>query len=644
MCRLMKHLPILLTLVFSTLAGAADIPWRTKQFKYIAEQKKLTEFLREFALSQGITTVISHEVDGVVNAKFDLSPRATLELIAGTYGLIWYYDGNVLHIYSSNEAKSEILRLSAANVAKLQQNLKQLKIADRRYPIAYDETENTVLVSGPKRYVELVQQAARYMDENQSRRSSSEVRVFHLQYAWAEDYRLNQGEKEVILSGVASTLMKLFSGNSKPQTLQATKFTPPRRAASTRTKLKGSDVELDVPGKLEPPELESGGDAPDPSLPQFEADGRMNAILVRDVPERMQYYAELIRSLDVPPGLVEIEAQIMDVSSDALETLGVDWRLGRGKMDLQIRNGTSPPLTFGDALTDGTANTIIPPATSPVGGVFSALSGEAGRFLLARISALEQTGRAKFVANPKVMTLDNVEAILENINTLHVRIAGVQAVNLFDVSAGTSLRVTPHIVREANGRRFKLAVKIEDGKFTGQNVDAIPTVQRSSIGTQAFIAEGESLLIAGYTAEEETNGTTGVPGLSRIPVVGNLFKRNEKVRTRVERLFMLTPRLVGDLAETQQGGGAQTQPAEKTPTTGQPAARQPSAAAMEIAPAVRPGNVTPSAKQRSASNPSATQPRVAPPPESAAPTESKDTRFKETAAEGRSNGKFNILE
>jgi type III secretion protein C len=174
------------------------------------------------------------------------------------------------------------------------------------------------------------------------------------------------------------------------------------------------------------------------------------------------------------------------------------------------------------------------------------------RYLLARVSALATEGKARFVANPKVMTLDNVEALLENVNTVHVPVQGVQAVDLFDVSAGTSLRVTPLIVQEGELRRFKLAVQIDDGNFIGAPTpgNPVPQLRRSSIGTQAFINEGESLLIAGYTIEGESEREVGVPGLSKIPALGRLFKHTEKTRSRTERLFMLTPRLVQNAART----------------------------------------------------------------------------------------------
>jgi type III secretion protein C len=111
------------------------------------------------------------------------------------------------------------------------------------------------------------------------------------------------------------------------------------------------------------------------------------------------------------------------------------------------------------------------------------------------------------------------------------------------VSAGTSLRVTPHVFKDAEGVRIKMLVAVEDGSVTGQEVDDIPVVHRASINTQAMIYEGESLLIGGLTRESSENNTDKVPGLGSIPVIGNLFKYKRDTGARIERMFLISPRL-----------------------------------------------------------------------------------------------------
>jgi type III secretion protein C len=134
--------------------------------------------------------------------------------------------------------------------------------------------------------------------------------------------------------------------------------------------------------------------------------------------------------------------------------------------------------------------------------------------------------------------------VVENLNNFFVRVAGNLDVDLFNVSAGTSLRVTPLIVPEGNQTLIKMAIKIEDGTVTSQQVDSIPVVRRTNIGTQAFIANGESLLIAGFSQTSESSSQAAVPGVSQVPVFGRLFRYEETKKQRVERMFLLTPRVV----------------------------------------------------------------------------------------------------
>jgi type III secretion protein C len=481
-------------------------------------------------------------VEGTVVGNFNLTPQSMLEFVATNFGLIWYYDGNVLYVYPSSEAKSQVIRLNYSTTDRLKQTLAKMNIADKRYPITYDARANTALVSGPKRYVELVEQTTRALDQNEGSRGAADIQVFPLKYAWAADYVFVQGGREYRLPGVASVLRNLYNA---PTTASAAAVASTRRGGlSTLDKLRGMGLAGDdknaaaleamaTPGATGSEASGAGGTL---GLPQFQPDGRMNAVVVRDLPERMPFYEKVIRTLDVRPGIVEIEARIIEVTTDAVESLGVDWRARTGRVDLQIGAPNSGTQTFNNVL-----DRALPAAG---GGVLSTRLGDAGRFLLTRVSALAQEGKANVLASPRVMTLDNVEAVIENVNTFFVKVQGNLDVDLFNVSSGTSLRVTPLIVNEGSIAQIKLAIKIEDGNITSQQVDSIPIVRRSTIGTQAFIQDGEALLIAGYTQESENNTQAGVPVLSKVPVFGRLFRYDEKRKQRVERFFLLTPRIL----------------------------------------------------------------------------------------------------
>jgi type III secretion protein C len=187
---------------------------------------------------------------------------------------------------------------------------------------------------------------------------------------------------------------------------------------------------------------------------------------------------------------------------------------------------------------------LIPSSQLPTGGVITTVLGDSGRFLMARVSALSDKGKAHVVSSPRVLTLDNVEAVLENLNTFYVPVAGNLDVGLYNVSSGTSLRVTPLLITEAGRTQIKLAIRVEDGGITQQTVGNLPVIQRTTITTQAFINEGESVLIGGYKSDVHNDTKVGIPGLSAIPVLGALFRHQQKESSHVEHLFMLTPRVV----------------------------------------------------------------------------------------------------
>jgi type III secretion protein C len=123
-------------------------------------------------------------------------------------------------------------------------------------------------------------------------------------------------------------------------------------------------------------------------------------------------------------------------------------------------------------------------------------------------------------------------------------VQGYQSGDLYSVSAGVSLRVLPSIVADQATPQIRLDVHIEDGQLTSQVVGQLPVVSNSTIDTQALIEEGQSLLIAGYTVDQDDSSTSGVPGLSKLPLIGKLFQFKHHQGQKFQRLFLLTPRIV----------------------------------------------------------------------------------------------------
>jgi type III secretion protein C len=569
-------------------ALAAPLPWRGGSFQIIANEKPLADFLRELAASQGTAAIVDPRVSGTISGRFSGQPLRLLGDITTTYALSWYYDGAFLFIDPASDVMTEVIAFGPGHSQRVAQALTQMGVIDHRFPVSVSSRDGTLQVSGPRRYVERVKQAVQQVDQSIARADNSEIRVFALRYGWASDFTIHRAGKEIVVPGVASVLRGLYGAPAAARGARSTVPGTPALSAglavTANREIKLSSGETIHAPKVEfaPPSAPAMGvSGVQPmngvELPQIQADPRLNAVLVRDLPERMAQHERLIESMDVKPRLVEIEVAIMDVDSNRLDALGVDWRAHGRRADFQSGSGGSPALTFGGASTEaGQTININGTTAAPLGAVFTAAIGNSLRnFLLARVSALTQSGGANMVARPKLLTLDNIEASLENLSEFHVRVGGFQEVGLFKVTAGTALRVTPMIIADGDGRGVLMTINIEDGNLTAASVDSVPVIQRRSVNTQAMVAEGASLLIAGFSSEQTTTVTSGVPVLSTIPVVGNLFKYNEDKRGRQERLYMLTPRFVLPVPDGVAPGSSAPSSKLAPPTLPAPAAPSP---------------------------------------------------------------------
>ena len=132
---------LLASLIAPQVSGAAEIHWRTSNFNYVAQDKPLKDFIRDFAASQGLNVVVAPEVEGTVNGKFDMSPKTMLDTLAMSFALTWFYDGSVLYVSQEGDMSTEVVQLHSISAEQLQLALTRLGIADDRYPISYDRAQ-----------------------------------------------------------------------------------------------------------------------------------------------------------------------------------------------------------------------------------------------------------------------------------------------------------------------------------------------------------------------------------------------------------------------------------------------------------------------------------------------------------------------
>jgi type III secretion protein C len=252
-------------------------------------------------------------------------------------------------------------------------------------------------------------------------------------------------------------------------------------------------------------------------LPMFSADARQNAVIVRDKKIDLPLYSKLIEQLDHKPRLVEISVSIIDVDAQNLGQLGIDWsataRIGGGSVNF---NGPDSP------------------------GDFSTVIGDTGAFMI-RLNLLEETAKARVLSRPSVLTLSNMQAVLDRNITFYTKLVADKVAKLESISTGSLLRVTPRVIDEDGHANIMLSLSIEDGRQTSplSRAEPLPQTLNSEITTHALLKSGQALLLGGFVQDEEREGTRKIPLLGDIPVLGKLFGTQKKSNRRAVRLFLL---------------------------------------------------------------------------------------------------------
>jgi len=171
--------------------------------------------------------------------------------------------------------------------------------------------------------------------------NTADFRVFYLRYAWAQDMTMTFGGRQVVLPGVASILRSLVGGHSGTPLGQEVQLRPTQpslrgqglasqgvtqKTSASNARDSAADVLVAALARTAQPAEPAATLVPDAQAIRIEADPRLNAIIVRDQADRLPRYEQLIAALDVEPQTLEIEATIIDVNTDRLRELGVNWR------------------------------------------------------------------------------------------------------------------------------------------------------------------------------------------------------------------------------------------------------------------------------------------------------------------------------
>ena len=498
-----------------TTAGASsgqdELVTRLIPVKHVPAQQ-LVELLRPLMPQQG---------------HFQAHGGSNSLLITDRAGNVDRLSALIARIDTATDNEVEVIPLQHASAAEVARTLATLDSAgsgpaaqlnNTQFKLIADDRTNSILLSGDKSQRLRHRTLIAHLDTPLS--SGENTQVVYLRYAKA-------GDMVPILEGVADTLTGTASKTegAKPATIQVHEET--------------------------------------------------NALIITASQAVFRELSAVVRQLDVRRAQVLVEAIIADVSDDLADELGVQWQTTNydgGANESGVIGGTNFPGTSG-------SGSIVGALTNPLGAVGGGglnLGYLGGRVTLpigpngedvtvfqvgALVRALRGDGRANILSNPSVVTLDHQAAEFKVVQEVPFLTGSYtttgtgnnqpnnpfQTVDRRDV--GVILKVTPH-VNEGNAVRLDIEQEVSSlAPNVSGAVDLI--TNKRELTTSVMVADGGLLVLGGLKQEETRENTQGVPGISRLPLIGNLFKSRASSRGKRNLMVFLRPTILRDAAAEQ---------------------------------------------------------------------------------------------
>ncbi len=293
------------------------------------------------------------------------------------------------------------------------------------------------------------------------------------------------------------------------------------------------------------------------------ADNATNSLLITARPDEFESLQQVIKKLDIVRKQVFIEALIMEASSDANFSFGVNWVAGgSGDDDTYILGGAS---LGGGNIGLGSSGIVTMPSGGSIGAVISDAFSVGGSFysIQAVISGLEGNSDVDILATPQLLALDNEEASVEVVDNVPFTKESTakndldfttQSVDYKDV--GVKLKIIPRI---SDNGSLRLEIEQEVSRVTqnvvtmggGQQILA-PTTRKRYVKTTILMEDGQTAVIAGLLSSDSTYSENKVPGLGDVPLLGWLFKSRNKRSTKTNLFIFITPHVLRSREDSER--------------------------------------------------------------------------------------------
>jgi len=359
---------------------------------------------------------------------------------------------------------------------------------------------------------------------------------------------------------IASLMQSIFSGSSSTSTTTTTPTpTPTPRTTPQRTTTTGTTSQTTTSTATElrmgaAATVSGGNKFVSPETKVF-ADEITNSLIILATPSDYSFIEETIRKLDVLPRQVVIEALIAEIKLTDDLSFGLAWSL---KTDISFSlKPFDNPVNLDGQMGQRSSSLITDATTGAVlsGSGFSFLATDSSGIVRARIEALAAASRARVLASPHVLVLDNREARIQVGDQVPIATSETNITGSTDIQrtiqykdTGVILKVKPQV---NEGGLVTLELSQEVSTYSIQKIfdsDQVVISKREAV-TNLVAQNGQTIVIGGLIQELTSNANEGIPFLSKIPLLGYLFGGTTDKYERRELIILLTPHVMKDLNE-----------------------------------------------------------------------------------------------
>ncbi len=559
---------------------AARIPWKAgASFSRTSVDDDLRNVLRAVLAASDLSVIFRPGVEGKVSLAFrDMSPQAAFDQLVAENGLHAGFNAatRTVTIGPAAGAQTVVRRfvpLQNVEWSSLRQMLVSFGIGTDG--IAYDPQTSLLGVTGDPARVAQVEDLVKTLEQHygdqrdqslaDTQRSAStqrtdferhayqdalnaQTRVFRLRFADVGPTTRNFHGRAVTIPGILETLQAMLgTGGQVPQFATqgpaANAFSPVIGAGpSPRQSLQGA-----APGPGPGP----GAAGPDLAgvaaigKPSISIDQRTNSVIVRGSPAAIAAVADVLHQIDQPVKMVEIEVIIATAELGVVNQLGVAYRGTTGRGGAAFDTGTTGGVL--GQLPGYNALTLLPTAAAGATVASFVLSGS-GTSIQAQLQALASENKARVLSAPHLVTLDNVTARITRSEDIYVPVdtGGLNGQGLSQIQTGLTLEITPSIVPVAPGSPDQLvrltldATNSSPGSGTGNQIN----VNSQEVQTDVLVPDGGTFVVGGLFDDSRLKGTSGIPVLRNIPLLGQLFRTDNSQQSLGQTIFFITPHVV----------------------------------------------------------------------------------------------------